>query len=373
MTKTATLAKTVRLATWTFAAILSTLSACGDLRRNTIPVEGASFTPDGLLVLFMAAGLRVYDQQLEAEVARIPLDAVALPATRNGAIRYSLSADGATVAVAYANRIALYRIPDGSLLNVVQLTGVSAMGQVALSPNGKLVCAIVSTAGSLTTTVVDTATGTPLWAGETPWSLPVWSADGATLFVKREERVPDSAIQALDARTGGVKWTTEVKNANVLGLALVGGGALLAGAAELQGVAGDSCPEALGCPAILPFWSVSDGTLTTQLATAPRTHLYGVFAVGGAGFACNATDTCAAGLRDYSRVDLPQPKYAHIYRPDGTVLMTVPSQGASPLAISSDGQFLAMVAEPGDRGGATVFRVADGTVAAVKVFPVDTF
>jgi len=81
----------------------------------------------------------------------------------------------------------------------------------------------------------------------------------------------------------------------------------------------------------------------------------------------------AVGLRDYTRP--LQPKSVRVYKPDGTVLQTIPSRGATPsIAISPNGKFVAIVAGRIDHdGGVTVFSVDDGTIIGAHTFATETF
>ena len=90
------------------------------------------------------------------------------------------------------------------------------------------------------------------------------------------------------------------------------------------------------------------------------------------GGSSGAMDTCVTGLYDFSRPN--QPKHLRVYKSDGTVLVNLPADGATPsVAFSPDGQFIATASEFGPHGGAKVFSVATGKVVGQVSFPIATF
>ena len=350
----------------------------GSSSGGTVPVDILTYRPDGSLVLFTEPAIHVFDGTLNNELSVIPL---AFPTTPSDAMplrmRFSLSSDGATAAVSYSSfdnmkpsTIEIFGIPGGELLNRFEFPDVYSIETPALSPDGKLLYAVVNAP-----TMFDATTGATVWTDTTQTLrlLPVWSRDGATLFTV-EAQLPRK-LDALDARTGTLKWQTDLdtrpdmNSDSVLGLAVTGNGALLAGAAEPPGLT--PCNDAGDC-SFFPYWSTADGTPQGRLPYVPDTGIYESTVDGLGAFACDATDTCVIGLRDFSGPN--QPKHLRVYKSDGTVLANLPADGATPsVAFSPDGQFVATAAEFGTQGGAKVFSVANGKVVGQVSFPIETF
>ena len=391
-----TTTKATGLATVALAAVLGALPGCGDLQKrppkNTIPVDLVATRPDGSTVLFTVAGIYVFDGLLLAQWNHIPFDALGVPPLNSagpsggdaGVLRFSLSADGNTAAVSFSpitvqgnTRIALYRMPGGELLNTFEPTVDPAsplyVDTQALSPDGSLLCALVEIVnGTTTMMMIDVATGTTLWTKVGAKALPVWSPDGATLFAGTQNlATADSSVEALDARSGALKWSYDLSTNVVMGLAVVGDGSLLAGAVDpptdTPGMrAGD-------WPPFYPFWSAADGTPAMQVAPVAHTWFYATGPNGYANFACNGTDTCAAGLNEWN--DPERQNFIHVYKPDGTVLLTLPTpvgKAINSMAISADGNFIT-IANPYDLGGgATVFSLVDGKKLNSQIFTTDS-
>jgi hypothetical protein len=374
------------------AAIVGALPACWYPQSETVPVDEVAYRPDGSLVLFTVAGIYVYDGLLRTELNHIPLDALAFPPLNRanggnaGGLGYSLSADGNTAAVSYFPyesagnaRAAVYRIPDGELLSTFEIVdpASSLRAQVldlALSPDGRLLGAL-AVSGRSKMVMLEAATGAPLWSHDVSrYAIsPVWSPDGTTVFAKEDPIVDgaDRTLDALDAGTGTLKWQTILGASDLMGLAVVGDGALLATAAWVRD---DARTDLNDYPPTYPFWSAADGTLARELPGVPGAWLYAGSPTGGTCFTCNATDTCAAGLRDETQS--PSPKYVRVFQPDGTVLQILQTEGegaTASIAISPDGNFLTTAAEPWVNRGATVFSIADGSVVGARAFPTETF
>jgi hypothetical protein len=399
--KTVKTAKTTNtataVATAALAAILSALPACGDLKDNTIPVDKVAYTPDGSLVLFTVAGIYVFDGLLQTQITHIPLDPLGVPPGNvsaivqpAGTLRFSLSADGTTAAVSYSpndddkanTQVAIYGMPGGDLLRMFEVTDAANAGQgdkvmdLALSPDASWLYIseiIIGTNGDSTATaVLDATTGVRLWTKDGGRELPVWSPDGATLFSSIEPAggqpgAPLSALEALDARTGESKWTTDPTVGSIVGLAVTGNGALLAGAIEPP-PCGMSVSD---CPPFYPFWSSADGTALTQVESVPDTWEFAA-GNGNADFVCNAADTCVMGLNHWN----PRVNFMHIYKTDGTVLWDLPTptgKAVDSSAISPDGNFIT-IANPYDaNGGASVYSIYGRTVIGAHFFPFETF
>jgi hypothetical protein len=273
------------------------------------------------------------------------------------------------------------------------------VGALAPSPDGtRLYVRSIDDEG-WTAAVLDTATAAPIWTQSGDWLLPVWSPDGAVLFAMNEDVAAlTSSLDALDAGTGAVKWRTHLTdpNSNVGGitaLALVGNGTSLTAP---QFDPSNEPPACLGslwepgeCPPVTSFWSAADGTLAAQLPPVPLTMDFPGNAALAESFVCNATDLCAERLVEYtpptpndlgSFVIRPAPTglYVRLYRTDGTELqrLLIKPGGASAngsMAISPDGQFIAIADDPVSAGGVKLFSVADGTIVGSQSFPTDTF
>jgi hypothetical protein len=375
------------------AVIVGALPGCGDLKKNTIPVDQVSYRPDGSLVLFTTTGIDVYDGGLLTQMSHVPLDALAVPPFI-GEFRYDLSADGNVAAVAYVpnpsisdaaagmnSRIALYRIPDGELLSMFELPDAPALSYghaifvFALSPDAKLLY-VTTTTEVFKTWMVDTATGEPVWTtDDAPPVLALWSADGTTLFTLRSG-LPNSTMDALDAGTDATKWSTDFDGTYVNVLALVENGTVLTGpAVEPSSV---PCDLPGDCPPDYPLWSSADGSLTARQPPVPNTMFTALFPSVSGTYACNATDTCAAHLDQFSVAangSLQQSTFVRVYRTDGSELQRLPPRPSIPnsMAVSPDGKFVTMADNAGEQGGVTVYRVDDGSVVGSRTFPTDTF
>jgi hypothetical protein len=394
MTKTKSNRATLAIAAM---AAVGLLPACGDLKNNTISVDMVSYASDGSVVLFSVAGIDVYDGRLQKHLRHIAIDGLAEP-PGIGELTYSLSGDGTVAAVAYSpnptisdaawgmnTRVGVYRISDGVRLNLTEIPDAGAapyfhsLMDLAISPGGALIYGNTVGSGTEQGRVIDAASGALIWTGDGAWGKPVWSADGTTLFGLNED--PNSgeptSLDALDGRSGALKWRTNLfdpstsRGINVGDLALVGDGTSLTGEAldTSEGVCISS-----SCPASYPIWSSADGSMTDELAGLPQTSGTG-YGSNGDSFTCNATGTCAART---SGLTPPQSQtfYVWIYKTDGTTLQELPTpdtnlQGS--MAISPDGKFITIADNPGSQGGVNVYSIADGSLVGSVAFPIETF
>jgi hypothetical protein len=379
----------LRLAVAVLAA--AALPACG--QSDSIHADMVAYRPDGSLVLFSPAGIDVYDGRLKNRISHVSFPGLAEPPS-SGEYMYSLSADGTVAAVAYApepaislaaigknTRVGLYRMPDGALLNLIEIPDATPpedarhyVANLALSPDGRLLFATTWTDDAYAGRMVDTATGAVLWTDDTSWEMPVWSADGTKLFASAADTGYGYASNpnALDASTGAYDWTKVPvgpigmqilpASPDVAGLALVGDGTLLTG--PVRNATDTTCSIVAGCQPAPTFWSPADGSMTAQLPPLPNTALYGGSPYEGAGFACNATDTCAVRLGEPS-TGLSQINFMLVYRTDGTPLQQLPisnTNATGSLAISPDGKLIAVAEDLGLPAGVTVYSVDDGTI-----------
>jgi outer membrane protein assembly factor BamB len=372
------------IAALALAATVGALPACGNFQNKTVAIEFVSYTPDENLVLFTAAGIYVYDGRLTAQQSYISYEALATPAEKWG-LQASLSADGTTAAVSLVSmidgnsRIGIFRIPDGDLVSVFELPGSSVPGStktvrtLALSPDGKLLF-VRATVDGAPTLLFGTSTGAVIWTEDVWRGLPpVWSPDGTTLFAQSDaltgEAVPRYALDALDARTGTLKWRTVLDDYTYFnGLQLVGGGARLAGVVD-RPFTTDCSDNFAGCEPVFPFWSSADGAPAMVLPAVPHTQIYGSGPHGFAAFACNATDTCAVGFQTGAL----DSKFVRVYKTDGTKLRDVlTKQSIDTLAVSPSGAFVTIGHPIYDGSGASVYRVEDGMLMGSRTFIADT-
>jgi WD40 repeat protein len=377
------LARTLPLASVALTLAVVGSPGCGDLRENTAPIDYISYTPDGSLVLLSPSSIYVYDGRVQTELRRISLDALPRPQV-SGEYTYSLAADGTVAAVVYApnpqseaggqsGKGGLYGLSDGTLISTFDVDDVSTVGKsgtitdIALSPDkSRLYVAKPGLDG--VAKMVDTSDGHVLWSGTNAWRLPVWSPDGETVFgvflnfAGGNER---DTLDAFDGRTGALKWATQ-PDTSIGGLALVGNGTSLT-APTVKG-----CVD-LPCPPLMQYWSSVDGSPTMARFEDPNSFLAGANPRGFAGFACNATDTCAF------RLNLNGDLFIHVYKTDGTSLLLLPFGGEGQasnmgsMAISPDGKLIAVAATPNTRGGVNVYSIEDGSLVGNVDIPFDTY
>ncbi len=353
-----------------------------------LPVETVAYAPDGTLFLFTAAGIYLYDEALQAVRRRILFEAEPSPLTAYVPHRYSLSADGAIVAVSSSpdapgskSRIAIFRVADGLQSNAFEIDDVSAPGtyrdveDLALSPRGDLVYAYSYIGGrDPLTAVYDVATGRPLWIGEPFMREPVWAPDGSTLFTIGGGPVEPMRLLAFDARTGELRWRRDLALGDPEPIAVTADGAFLTGPA---GVATTTpCPDPGVCPPGYGFVATADGAQMSakQIPPLPDSSLYGTSPNGMAAFNCSTTDDiCAVGLSDFSR-DAARP-FVMTYRSDGSIPLIVWTNDlAGSMAMSPGARYLAVADELSSNvAGVAVFRIADGRLVSRRAFTWDTF
>ena len=372
------------------AAALVVAPGCGERRDNTLGVDVAAYAPDGTLVLFTAAGIYLFDEELKTAGTRIPLDALGIGDAKSywdlsGSFRYSLSPDGTAAAVTYTqydsgikSKAAVYRIADGSLLNVFEIedAGTPAQGHelldLALGPRGALLYAFSQIGGDRQANMVDVATGQSLWARDVRMRLPVWS-DGSALFGYDYSGATtgDLHLQALEPATGNVLWNVSTNGLSDGGLAVVHGNTMLA-SPSTDGTACGPSNEPTSCPVVYPFWSTVDGALAKVLPTVPGTTLYGSSPNGFAAFTCSSNDVCAVGLADFNPD--PERTLVRVYRTDGTALQTFYTpKSVGSLAVSPEGRLIAIVDDTVDLGGVSLYRTDTGVQIGSRTFRWDNF
>ena len=330
-------------------------AGCGDL-GNVNPALAVRYAPDGTLVVYAGDTIDLYDEQLATQMKRIPVKQA------HGAYlgEFSLSDDGTLAAVpdydGNANRstIDLYRIPSGDRPPSIDLGPPPDMPQayvpedLALSPHGDLVYVMGGVAGGYRLAAMfDTGSGAMLWP--TDWAIaPAFSLDGSQLYVSGKQ---GQDLLGFDARSG----------APILDAPII---------TPPDGMSPTADPNTLvglleGTIALL---STSDGSVISQFAAVSATEaLTGGPVLGLPAFRCSApAGLCALGVDQISAVmsgDPPTPliggpSRVKVWSLTGTLFQTLLAS-ASDLAISPDGQFLAIANSEGD---AQVFRISDGSL-----------
>ena len=369
---------TKTFATVTLVSLMGAAAGCGS-SKTTDGTAQLRYTPNGSLVLFAGNEIDVYDAQLASLQASIPTPQPKDAVSPSGSV-FSLSDDGTVAGVATSapddNQVELFKIPSGDSLPPVDLgpppTGYAGYGpeDMALSPHGDLVYVIGPVDGMYRKTgMFDTATGARLWT--TDWAImPIFSPDGSRLHVNGDH---GQALQGLDARTGAqgldTPTTTSVErlgmmpDANTL-IALVAAGCQTPQVVSFSSVVAS-------CPMSIAFLSTADGSTLRSFPLDPTTVLYGTTPLGLPAFRCStAAGLCAVGVMTFDQTTmLAGDVVLQVWRTDGTLAQSIkieqPQELTAPndLAISPDGQFLAIAATE----GVTIYRISDG--ARVRTRP----
>jgi hypothetical protein len=336
-------------------ALLGTALGCGDLDNLNTAVN-VRYAPDGTLVVFAGDAIDLFDSDLSTRRASIP--------TSPGI--FSLSDDGNVAAVASANgsesRIAIFGVSERQEISSVDLGPSPAdfAEDLALSPRGDLVY-VMGPVGSVGTTnlmngggdiggvaMFDTRTDAQLWAGD--WAImPTFSPDGNTVYANGNHGLD---LQGFDARTG-----IQGLNAPVPGD--VAGFGMMPDVNTLIALVVPGCvptPD-LPCSLLIEFLSVADGSVLRQFPLVANTVLSGDGPLGLPAFRCStAAGLCAVNL---SQVNPPSELVSggqvQVWTMGGAMRQAI-FTGATDLAISPDGQFLAIAL----RGDAEVYRINDG-------------
>ena len=342
----------------TMAGLLALLGAalgCGDLDNFNSAVN-VRYAPDGTLVVFAGDAIDLFDSDLSTRKASIP--------TYPGI--FSLSDDGNVAAVASSggseSRIAIFSISLRREMSSVDLGPSPAdyAEDLALSPRGDLVY-VMGPVGSVGTTnlvngggdiggiaMFDTGTGAQLWAGD--WAImPIFTPDGNTVYVSGNHGqdlqgfAARTGVQGLDApEPGDVAGFGMMPDVNTL-IALVVPGCV-------------PTPD-LPCSLSIEFLSVADGSVLRQFPLVANTVLSGDGPLGLPAFRCStAAGLCAVNLGRVSPPsDLVSGGQVQVWTAGGAMRQAI-FTGATDLAISPDGQFLAIAT----RGDAEVYRISDG-------------
>lgn len=345
-------------------------AGCGDLESVGQAVY-VHYTPDGSLVVWAGDAIDVFDTQLKTRLARILM----VRDRYMGGV-FSLSDDGTVAAVASVgltdNRVDLFEIPSGTRRASVELgpapplppldpehprTEYLAYGpeDLALSPHGDLVY-VVGAVGDMYggTGMFDVASGARLWTKE--WAIdPIFSPDGSTLHVLGNH---GETLQGFDARTG-------VQGLGADGAVSIDRLAMMPDAHTLIVLRATDCvPLPNGpCPLSIAFLSVTDGSTLRSFPLPPNSGLYGTSRLGMPAFRCSTSaGLCAVGLSTFDpKTYTYDDTFVQVWRTDGTLVGTIkigPQKPDAPndLAISPDGQFLALVQD----AGVSVYRIGDG-------------
>jgi len=335
--------------------LATALGGCGNLRDVYTPAQNAGYTPDGTLVIYTPAGIKLYDPTLAIEKRSILLDADPGGELVDVPIAFDLAADGKSAAVGFSNTVAhdveVFTMADGTRRSTIDVdmppppAGSFPVQGVAISAHGALVYVQGPASG-----VYDVASQTRLWGRDDDhWLIsPRFSADEATLY-----GIDGQRLQAFDARTGEVKMDVDTAG-TLIALALSPDGATLV---SIRVVCSDGsssmyqpCADGSAPAQDFALWSAADGTLVGELPPFPGTGAVGDRVTGG-GLGCTAA---GGGLCGVKASDGDQ-QLLLVFRLDGTLVRTFPGDSISGFAFSPDG---ALVAVAG--GSARVYRMDDG-------------
>lgn len=348
-------------------------AGCGNLESANATVR-LGYTPDGSLVVFPGDHIDVYDAQLGVRKASIPTP---LPKDSWSGL-FSLSADGTVAAVPTTtnagSEVQLFQIPSGKPLPRFDLAPPPyVLDDIALSPHGDLLYLMGPVNGMYRTTgMFDTSTGALAWSSE--WAIePVFSADGRTLYVNGNH---GNDLMGFDARTGAPGLDAPGPT---------GGGQLgaLADAHTLIELVDHGCPKPQlislskgnvveSCPLSIAFISTDDGSTVRSFPLTPNTVLYGrSLPLGDAAFRCSTSaGLCAVGVDTWDPATmLAGDGIVQLWRMDGTLAQSIAGVWVDDLAISPDGQFLAIATD----GDVRVHRISDGARVATRHYSQPVF
>jgi hypothetical protein len=338
------------LSTIGLLALLGSALGCGNLDNFNAAVN-VRYAPDGTLVVFAGDAIDLFDSDLSTRKASIP--------TSPGI--FSLSDDGTTAAVsaydinANRSRIELFDLPSGRQVPSIDLGSPPvdptqyAPEDLALSPSGDLVYVMGGVASAYRLVAMfDTATGAMLWSG--PWAIiPIFTPDGNTVYVTGDQGMD---LQGFDARTGVQGLDAPVPFD-------VAGFGMMPDVNTLIALDGPECvptPD-IPCPVSIAFFSAADGSVLRQFPLVANTVLSGDGHLGLPAFRCStAAGLCAVNLSQIDPLSgLHSGAQVQVWTTGGAMRQAI-FTGANDVAISPDGQFLA-IATGGD---AQVYRISDG-------------
>jgi len=227
--------QTLRLLALGFA--LPAFPACGDLSDIPIRVTDTRYRPDGTLMVFAQSGSKLYSGDLATEMSSISYEGSDFPGT------VDLSSDGQVASTIrdygydYStnpprrfkdNELWLYGVPDGSILNKIELNHYE--GEATLAPGADLVFATSTTGDSLEPVLQDAlyrvSDGTQLWTiNEVDLyhqirSSPYYCGALSTVFRPRPVFLPDAQtvlvplmeyVVAMDVATGAARIFANVR------------------------------------------------------------------------------------------------------------------------------------------------------------------
>lgn len=339
-------------------ALLGTALGCGDLDNFNSAVN-VRYAPDGTLVVFAGDAIDLFDPDLSTRRASIPVPASQL---------FSLSADGSVAAVhvfdSRGDRIELFNIPGGKRLPPVELGPLpppyteDAAFDLALSPHGDLAY-FMGPEERYLVEMFDTGSGSLLWTSDFAYS-PIFSPDGSTVYVIKDG-APDmlgSEVQGFDARTGVQSLDASLMPIHWRLGTMPDPNTLIALDERCSSAPSPSCSSSI------EFISTTDGSLIRELSLPPNKGLSGSNPTGLPPFTCSSSaGLCAVVVSDVDPTTMTISGFqqVEVWTMTGTLVQTVSLQpnaeNANDVALSADGQFLAVAMTGGD---ADVFRISDG-------------
>ena len=379
-------------------ALLVSFPACGDLTDVSASVVRTAYTPDGQLVVFTSAGIKVYDGDLAAEKTSMRVEGERVNWEPGSA---SLSANGQVGSLTYGDgQTLVYDISRGERLVTIIPEPATSSLYGTLSPGGDLAFAygggvsvpmppidingVIITTQDLPGVMYRTSDGSRLWAVQYPDPLPsdpycifgdlsnppLFAPDGKTLYVPITGR-----LFSVDTATGVAQLLLNA-HACISGMTFLADGSLLVH----RGVAGSAITfHTTGLPPADEAQAESfaiyklDGTLVRELAAFDGYISNGSIWSSGTPIACSLDGvTCAlVTFQGTGETASNGPEWQGgvllLWRLDGTLVYSMPWSGDFPalnLAFSPDGSRLAVATH----AAARVYSVADGAMLAERKY-----